>query len=347
MNRILLALPLVALISCEQEAILEVASSPRPVQLWTVTATQSHPPIHFVGEVAPARTVDLGFEVDGTLEALPIAEGEMIRAGDVVAQLDSRRFELALESARTDHTLAEKTRNRLASLREADTVSAAELDEAIAQETRARLTVETAKADLEDTILRAPFDSRVIARLTENYAAIGRLEPVIRLAPVNEIEVVIGVPEQLMAQFSPAQISEAKVRFSADPDQLFSARWLDYEAQVNRDTQTFGIRFSLTQTPPWPVLPGMTATLLITLAEGDSTLPRIPMSALQADADGAFFVWVVSDGTSNVTQRRIEVGLPHDNLVAVHAGLAPGEQVVAAGGAWLTDGMPVRGLERD
>jgi len=347
MKRILLALTLLGLISCEQNTTIETASAGRPVQLLTVAKTQIHPPVHFVGEVAPARTVDLGFEVDGTLAALPIPEGDIVKAGQLVAQLDPRRFELALKGAMADHTLAEKTRSRIATLREAETVSAAELDEAIARETQAQLAVAAAETDLEDTMLNAPFDSRVIARLKENHATVGRLEPVIRLAPLNEIEVVIGVPEQLMAQFNPAQISEATVRFSADPDQLFSARWLDYEAQVNRDTQTFGVRFSLTQTPPWPVLPGMTATVLITLAQHGSTLPHIPMSALQADVDGTFFVWVVNNETSRVFKRPVEVGVPDKNLVGVYAGLAPGERIVVAGGAWLSEDMLVRALARD
>jgi RND family efflux transporter MFP subunit len=346
-KRVVLAVTFLWLVGCEQEIVSDKQTSARPVRLWSVTASQSHPPMHFVGEVAPARTVDLGFEVDGTLKALPISEGEVLQAGDVVAQLDPRRFELALESALADHELARKTLERVTALKQSETVSQADLDEAIARETQARLSVETARTDLEDTVLNAPFASRIIARLVENYASIGRLEPVIRLAPLNEIEIVIGVPEQLMATFNPSQISEAQVRFSADPERLFPARWLDYEAQVNRDTQTFGIRFSLTEAPPWPVLPGMTATMLVSLAEAHSPLPHIPVSALQADATGQFFVWVVDEDTSRVYQRTVEAGMPDKNRVPIPVGLAPGDQIVAAGGAWLVEGMLVRPLARD
>ena len=91
----------------------------------------------FVGKVAPAHTVELGFEIDGTLQQLPLPEGALVQAGDVIAQLDPERFELALESARADHELAEKTLSRVESLKASGTVSQAELDEAVA---RAKLT---------------------------------------------------------------------------------------------------------------------------------------------------------------------------------------------------------------
>ena len=57
----------------------------------------------------------------------------MVQAGDVIAQLDPERFELALQSARADHELAEKTLSRVESLKASGTVSQAELDEAVAR----------------------------------------------------------------------------------------------------------------------------------------------------------------------------------------------------------------------
>ncbi len=81
MKRVVLAVTFLWLVGCEQEIVSDKQTSARPVRLWSVTASQSHPPMQFVGEVAPARTVDLGFEVDGTLKALPIREGEVLQAG--------------------------------------------------------------------------------------------------------------------------------------------------------------------------------------------------------------------------------------------------------------------------
>jgi multidrug efflux pump subunit AcrA (membrane-fusion protein) len=65
---------------------------------------------------------------------------------------------------------------------------------------------------------------------------------------------------------------------------------------------------------------------------------------VQSDTAGNFFVWTVERDTSHVTKRPIEVGLPSQEHVSVLSGLELGEQVVAAGGAWLYDGMQVRPL---
>jgi multidrug efflux pump subunit AcrA (membrane-fusion protein) len=164
------------------------------------------------------------------------------------------------------------------------------------------------------------------------------------LTPIERIEVVIGVPEQLMARLNPAALSKAAVRFTADPDRLFEVQWLDYEAEASRDTQTYDVRFSLTETPPWPVLPGMTATVLLSIATPSDAVIQLPLSAVQSDAAGNFFVWTVERDTLQVTKRPIKVGIPSRKQVPVLAGLELGEQVVAAGGAWLYDGMQVRPL---
>ena len=323
-----------------------VATSPvaRPARLITVGVGDHSAPSQFVGKVAPAHTVELGFEIDGTLNQLPLPEGALVKAGDVIAQLDPKRFELALESARADHELAEKTLSRVESLKASGTVSQAELDEAVARAKLTGLAVETAQTDLDDTLLRAPFAGQLTKRLAENFSPVAKLSPVIRLAPVERIEVVIGVPEQLMARLNPASLSRAAVRFTADPDRLFEAHWLDYEAEASRDTQTYDVRFLLTDTPPWPVLPGMTATVLLSMATSSDTVIQLPLSAVQSDAAGNFFVWTVERDTSQVTKRPIEVGVPGREQVPVLAGLQLGEQVVATGGAWLYDGMRVRPL---
>ena len=267
-----------------------------------------------------------------------------LQTGDIIAQLNPERFELALESAHADHELAEKTLSRVESLKASGTVSQAELDEAMARAKLTGLTVESAQKDLDDTLLRAPFAGQLTKRLVENFSPVARLSPVIRLAPVERIEVVIGVPEQLMARLNPATLSKAAVRFTADPDRLFEAQWLDYEAEASRDTQTYDVRFSLIDTPPWPVLPGMTATALLSMATPDDSVIQLPLSAVQSDAAGNFFVWTVERDSSVVAKRPIAVGVPSRKHVPVLSGLEIGEQVVAAGGAWLYDGMQVRPL---
>ncbi len=332
---------------CESDVIKQAEPIARPARLITVGASDRSAPLRFVGKVAAAHTVDLGFEIDGKLQTLPVREGEVVATGEIVARLAPERFELALKSARADHELAEKTLSRIESLRASGTVSQAELDEAVARAKLTGLAVEAAQKDLDDTVLRAPFDGRLTRRLVENFSPVARFSPIIRLTPIERVEVVIGMPEQLMADFNPEALQRAAVRFTADPEQLFAAEWLDYEAEANRDTQTYDVRFTLIEQPPWPVLPGMTTTVLLSLTTTDQATMQVPMSALQSDATGGLFVWVVHPDSAAVMQRPVEVGIPERDSVAILSGLEIGEQVVAAGGAWLYAGIRVRPLSSD
>ena len=83
------------------------------------------------------------------------------------------------------------------------------------------------------------------------------------------------------------------------------------------------------------------------MATPSDAVIQLPLSAVQSDAAGNFFAWTVKRGTSQVTKRPIEVGVPSRQQVPVLSGLELGEQVVAAGGAWLYDGMQVRPLGND
>ena len=229
LRRVFVTLWLLAgLTGCGADTTVETGPAVRPARLITVGAGSHSAPSQFVGKVAPAHTVELGFEIDGTLQQLPLPEGALVQAGDVMAQLDPERFERALASARADHELAEKSLSRVESLKASGTVSQAELDEAVARAKLTGLAVETAQKDLDDTVLRAPFAGQLTKHLAENFSPVARLSPVIRLAPVERIEVVIGVPEQLMARLNPASLNSAAVRFTADPERLFEAQWLDY-----------------------------------------------------------------------------------------------------------------------
>ena len=91
----------------------------------------------------------------------------------------------------------------------------------------------------------------------------------------------------------------------------------------------------------------MTTTVLLSLPATDQAAIQVPMSALQSDATGEFFVWVVDPNSTTVVQRPIKLGIPGRDHVPVLAGLKIGEQVVAAGGAWLYAGMKVRPLAED
>ena len=329
---------------CGTDSIVESPPAVRPARLITVGAGNHSAPSQFVGKVAPANTVDLGFEIDGTLARLPLPEGALVQTGDIIAKLNPERFELALKSARADHELAEKTLSRIASLKASGTVSQAELDEAVARAKLTGIALQTAQKDLDDTALRAPFDGRLTKRLAQNFSPVARLSPIIRLAPVERVEVVVGVPEQLMALLNPETVQKAVVRFTADPNRLYAAQWLDYEAEASEDTQTYDVRFSILETPSWAVLPGMTATVLLSMVSSDALVIQLPLSAVQADAAGNFFVWTVERDTSQVAKRPIEVGVPDQKSVPILSGLEVGEQVVAAGGAWLHEDMQVRQL---
>ena len=86
---------------CEGDVSTQEEPLARPARLITVGIGNRPTPLQFVGKVAAAHTVDLGFEIDGKLQTLPAREGEVVTNGQILAQLDPERW---LHGAHSDRS---------------------------------------------------------------------------------------------------------------------------------------------------------------------------------------------------------------------------------------------------
>lgn len=153
---------------------------------------------NFTGRIAARRTVDLAFEVAGRLVRLEGREGQELPAGAVLAALDPVPFQLALDEARVQAGLAERSLSRLRSLYVRGAGTEAALEEAEAAYELRRIAEEAAERDLSLATLTAPFDAMIARRLVEEGSLIQPGTAVIRLHDVGEWRVKVSVPESLM-----------------------------------------------------------------------------------------------------------------------------------------------------
>ena len=111
-------------------------------------------------------------------------------------------------------------------------------------------------------------------------------------------------------------------------------------------TQTYRVTFSMPPPKAFTVLPGMTADVAVDfspLLSGDQVF-WLPAQAVQADASLAPQVWVYDSASGTVSARPVETGRLADDRIQVTSGLAGGEEIVAVGAPYLSEGMRVRPL---
>jgi RND family efflux transporter MFP subunit len=199
---------------------------------------------------------------------------------------------------------------------------------------------------LKDSTLLAPYDGVIAQRFVEQGQSIKPRQPIVKFQDVDEIDVVVDVPEKVMAaDLRTADIVQLVAEFSTAPGQQFPAHIKEVAQRADPVTQTFPVRVALKAPPGVNLLPGMTATVTLTYHRagilGDRIL--VPVSAVAKDAAGEQVAWVVqSDET--VKPRPVKLGEATGGQVEIVDGLKPGDRIAVAGVTFLREGMKVRDL---
>ncbi len=346
----------------------------RPVKTMFVAAADRPNMRSFPGRVEASRMVDLAFQVPGVLVRLPIREGERASKGTVIAQLRQDEYQARLQSmqgqldqaraqlgaAESRLTNAKTEAERFGRLVDSSAVSRSDYDAAqttyhAAQEgynaqqaairsLEGRMT--EAKLQLGDSTLRAPYDGVVAQRLVDEGQNIVPNSPVVRFQNVNDIDVVVDVPEAFIADdIRSSNIQQSVAELSVAPGRQFPVHVKEVAQIADPRTQIFEVRFAMKTPPGITALPGMTANVTITTrgARGSGNRLLVPISAISKQDTGEQVVWVLgSDQT--VHRKPVQLGAPTESQIEIVSGLQPGDRIVVAGATFLREGMKVRDL---
>jgi multidrug efflux system membrane fusion protein len=279
------------------------------------------------------------------------AAAEAQRAAQAqLAQATASRVKAAADFARAQGLIDSKsiTRPEFDSARaqmdvaEAQVAAArAQLDNAAAQVRNADAGLASAKLAHQDTALVAPFDATVVERNVEVGSLTGPSVPAYTLAEIGTVKAVLGVPDTVVVGLQRGKSIGLTVE--ALPGQEFHGTVSAVAAVAQSDTRLFPVEVTLPN-PRQLLKPGMIAAL--TLADGGPApeIPVVPLSAVVRDPrDPAGFVVMTVDG--NVARaRRVTLGPSFGDVLAVSAGVKPGERVIREGAPYVTDGEAVEVL---
>ncbi len=333
---------------CKNKEEVELPDPIKPVKLFKVQAEQEKLKISLPGKVRAARRSELSFKVSGPLEKLPVVEGQLVEKGDLVAQILPRDFQTAINEAKARRLEAEQQYNRYKELYSKRQVSKADFDRYRALRDVARAQLEDAQNALKDTTLVAPFDGVIAKRYVENFQKVTEKEPIVYLQLIDKLEILINVPELMMAQFRQGGDIEVTAEFDSVPGNLYSLKVKEFSTDADPATQTYQVVLVMDQPGEANILPGMTAKVTAMSKEGTSGDSNIlvPAIAVLNDADGKNYLWVFNRDSKAVTKTAIELGnLAGSENALVIGGLQGGEEIVISGVTKLRDGMEVRPWE--
>ena len=304
----------------------------------------------FPGTVQAADRAELAFRVSGPLVELPVVEGDFVEAGQMIARIDPRDYQIAVTEARANFDQAAADAQRYKRLYERQAVSLAELEVREARRDVSEARYEQALADLQDTRLRAPFAGQIGIKYVQNFEDVLAKEPILSLHNVDQIEIVVNVPEQIIASVREGVSRAVVAQFESAPGRQFPVEVKEFAVNADPRTQTFPVTFTMPQPEGINIFPGMTALVVVSdfaMDEDDPDVPlTVPASAVFADDSGESRVWVVDPADLTVHERPVTIGpVTGTDAVVVLEGLAPGEMIAAAGVFQLQEGQTIRLME--
>lgn len=330
---------------CQEAAPPPSPEVSRPVAILEIAGTASTSGLRFPGRVQATQRAELAFNVPGRVVEFPAEEGDALSAGALIARLDPAIFETRLSAARAEFDKARADYNRVREIWDkSKAVARAEVDQKRTAMEVARSSFAAAKQDAEDTRLTAPFDGVIARRHVGNFQNVQAKEPIVSLQNVDELEIVIHVPERMIR--SEPRRAAGYAQFDDIPGRRFPVSLKSYSTEADPQTQTYEVVLRLTRPQDVTILPGMSAEVLPGDApsnEAPSSV-AIPLNAVAAGPDGTPRVWVVDPETDRVAARAVSVGPVQGSDIIVLEGLRIGERIVTAGLGHLREGMWVRPL---
>lgn len=325
--------------SAAQEAPNE--AKPRPVRLIEVAHAPDVVSRQFFGRVVARQSVDLAFQVGGPLAQFPVTEGQIVPKGGLIAQLDTKDFTLALDKAVVQKTQADRTVERLTRLK-GSTVSQVALDDATTQADLAAIAERNARNALDNATLSAPFDALVAARNVANYTLISAGKPVVRLHDMSEIRIEIDVPEVLFQKANGDAGVTMVAKFPAS-DKTYPLEVREFNAETGRIGQTFRLTFGMAPQKDLLVLPGSSATVLVSMPS-ESRAMIVPPTAIGSDAEGkpVVFVYKGENDQGTLIRTPVTFEVTQNGALSITSGLQDGAEIVSAGVGTLRDGQTVR-----
>lgn len=329
----------------------------QPVSVARVEVRDQRVVLQAIGNMAALNTAVVRAKVDGELKAIRFQEGQTIRAGQVLAELDARSFEAQLAQARgvlardqAQLRNAQLDLQRYQDLLAKDSISRQQVDtqEALVRQLQAAVQIDQAQVDsaalqLSHTKVLAPISGRLGLKLADLGSVVrsGDANGLVTITQTQPIALVFAVPEANLAAINSRLKDKQPLQVEVwDRDQrqnLGQGRVVTTDNAIDAATGTIRLKAEFPNADG-SLFPNQFVNVRLQLAT-DTGATTVPGNAIQRGAQGQFVYVVQADST--VAVRRVRPGVTDGDRVSVQGELAAGDQVVTDGADRLRDGAKV------
>ena len=312
--------------SCKSKNEEDVNGYEKLVKMATVEEISSVKQKHFPGIIEEAEEVNLAFRVAGPIQKIHVKEGDYVKKGQLVAEMDTRDYEVQKNAIETQVKQLQSEYDRVAELYSRKSVADNDYEKMKAGKEMAEAKLKNAIDQLNDTRLYAPFSGYITKVMFEDGELVNHGTPIATLVDVSLLKIEINVPASLF--INKENITNIVCTQENIPNETFPLTLYADNIKANNNG-LYKLYLYYKPTEGTKLAPGMNVSVNITTAGGDSGLMSIPASAI-FEKDNNKYVWVIED--SKVHGRKVETNnLVKSGNIGIVSGLKAGEQVVVGG----------------
>ncbi|WP_281515594.1 multidrug efflux RND transporter periplasmic adaptor subunit VmeT [Vibrio parahaemolyticus] len=316
----------------------------KPVKLLAVKDLTVDDSDAFLARIDATYRAQLSFQVGGEVEKLLVRMGQGVEKGEVLATLDPKDLQLALDAAQAQYALAKTQWERAKSLYGKKLISTDSYDQKETQYKAALASFEQAKTDLSYTKIQAPFDGVVSYTYVKPYQVVGEKQEILNLIDNTTLDVSFTLPVSYAESVSLSALKNAEmwVTMDSEPSKRIPGKFKEISTQPNIDTNSYEAIVTITRPTDRNLLTGMTGQVHIA-KQNKSNAMTLPTSAWVNKQEKQGEVWVMDSSTQQVSK----VTLSLNESGAIESGLDNNDYVVIAGVERLVEGQVVKAWIRE
>lgn len=292
--------------------------------------------IQALGTASANESVDIQPRIASRLERVAFNEGQFVRKGDLLVELENSEIVAGLALAVAALSESQSIYNRSKSLASTQAISASTLDQLLAQVQVNEAQVEAARARLANTVIRAPFSGRIGLRRVSPGSLVTTQTVITTLDDTDTIKLDFSVPEAfLTAVTTGMSISAESIVYA---ERTFEGEVVSIDTRVDPVSRAVKVR-AMIPNPDSALKPGMFLTVALRRDQGEVLVA--PEQAIVPEGSDQY-VFVAINGV--VEKRKITIGRRIPGFVVVTFGVSAGERVVTEGSAKVREGSAIEDL---
>lgn len=309
-----------------------------PVDVNVVVMELSRQPIrdriNLPGIVEPWVKFNIVAEVRGEVKERRIEKGTPVNAGDIIAVLDKKDYQIALQAAKASYETALASKNRLEKLYKEQLASRSQLDDITAQVEQFKAQMDSAALNLERCTIQSPISGMINNLYIDQGEYVNVSDPIAEVLQMDKVKVIVGIPESDVRAVG--NVDTFEVAFDALDGQVFTAQKYFLSRAGDSMARLYNLELRI-DNPGGEILPDMFARVDIVKQKVQNAL-SVPLYSI-ITLNNKQTVYVVDDHA--VQSRSVKTGIQEGWRIEITDGLDVGEQVVVVGHRSLSDGQAV------